>query len=226
MARKQKEPEPKEDVPKWFMTYSDVITLLMTFFILLLTFATNEPERFEKMKISMFGGAGSSGIVRDKNEGVDRDSLVTRIRPKSATRADRGAEMPPVDKETSMNALDKGLKGLEDDEMRIDANSVRLELPIESLASPGGRLSSYGKTTLDMLAKLSNQRTCNLKFQTNNRNNLKRSLALLQYLSESVAANRLAVQYDADESPDSETVVVLVEFLDGIENGTKKTQTE
>ena len=37
------------EVPTWFMTYSDVITLLMTFFILLLTFATNEPESFERM---------------------------------------------------------------------------------------------------------------------------------------------------------------------------------
>ena len=44
-------PEPPDDVPLWFMTYSDVITLMMTFFILLLTFSTSDPERFEQMKV-------------------------------------------------------------------------------------------------------------------------------------------------------------------------------
>ena len=51
MARQKPFPEPKDDIPAWFMTYSDVITLLMTFFILLLTFATTEPERFRKIDI-------------------------------------------------------------------------------------------------------------------------------------------------------------------------------
>ena len=40
---REKQPPPKPDeIPAWFMTYSDVITLLMTFFILLLTFATQD----------------------------------------------------------------------------------------------------------------------------------------------------------------------------------------
>ena len=44
------------------MTFSDVITLLMTFFILLLTFATNEPESFSRIETSMFGGGGTGTI--------------------------------------------------------------------------------------------------------------------------------------------------------------------
>ena len=65
-------PDPPEDVPLWFMTYSDVITLMMTFFILLLTFATNEPERFEQMKISVFGASGASGIAGKPPEGLEK----------------------------------------------------------------------------------------------------------------------------------------------------------
>ena len=52
MAKKCSCPKPTGEIPAWFMTYSDVITLLMTFFILLLTFSTTEPERFEKVRSS------------------------------------------------------------------------------------------------------------------------------------------------------------------------------
>ncbi|MEZ6145736.1 MAG: flagellar motor protein MotB [Planctomycetaceae bacterium] len=74
------------DVPAWFMTYSDVITLLMTFFILLLTFATNEPENFERMQVAMFGGGSATGLAGHNDEAIDRDSLLLRIRPKTAPR--------------------------------------------------------------------------------------------------------------------------------------------
>ena len=60
---KEKEFEMPPDIPSWVMTFSDVITLLMTFFILLLTFASNTPEKFEQVQVSMFSGGGATGIV-------------------------------------------------------------------------------------------------------------------------------------------------------------------
>ena len=55
------------------MTYSDVITLLMTFFILLLTFATTEPERFEKSISSTFAKGAATGTVGNKIDDIDKD---------------------------------------------------------------------------------------------------------------------------------------------------------
>ena len=69
MGREKKPPDKPDDIPAWFMTYSDVITLLMTFFILLMTFATNEPERFERMQVSMFGGSGATGLAGRRRAG-------------------------------------------------------------------------------------------------------------------------------------------------------------
>ena len=55
--------EKAADIPEWIVTYSDTITLLMTFFILLLTFATSEPEKFQQLQSVMFGGSRATGMV-------------------------------------------------------------------------------------------------------------------------------------------------------------------
>ena len=63
MARQPAPEEPEDDVPAWVMTFSDVITLLMTFFILLLTFATNTPETFDRLRIAEVGTDFIDGLT-------------------------------------------------------------------------------------------------------------------------------------------------------------------
>jgi flagellar motor protein MotB len=75
------------------MTYSDVITLLMTFFILLLTFASNEPEQFERMKVSLFGAGGGTGVSRRTQTAGDRESIVHRLRTPASRQTTRGSEV-------------------------------------------------------------------------------------------------------------------------------------
>ncbi len=217
MARDRKPPEPREDVPKWFMTYSDVITLLMTFFILLLTFATNEPERFEKMKISMFGGTGSSGIAGQKTTGVDQDSLVVRVRPKSSRQAERGAEMPPVEKDAAEYALQKGLAGLEEDELKFQTKLVAITLPINQLADRRGQLYEYGQKTLGMIGHLARQRPFSVNFQTNNRQHVERLVAFVDYLQQQqgIELGRVGVQYMHDAPGDPHNVTVVLQIIDG-----------
>ena len=111
MARTIKFDPPREDIPAWFLTYSDVITLLMTFFILLLTFATTEPESFERIQSSMFGGGGGSGFAGKQGEHF-QDAIISRIRPRSARMTQRGSESPPIDTETTTESLGKGLKSM------------------------------------------------------------------------------------------------------------------
>ena len=122
MAKKEKPPEPPEDIPSWFMTYSDVITLLMTFFILLLTFATSEPERFEKIQRSVFGQSGAPGIVGPKVQGVEFDSWAQRVRPRAARIAMKGSEMPPTE-QINARSLGDGLTAPNDDASKIETMS-------------------------------------------------------------------------------------------------------
>lgn len=154
MARK-KDPPPDTsgECPVWFMTYSDVVTLLMTFFILLLTFASNEPEHFEKMKVTMFGGGGASGVAAEIPDGLDKDSFATRMRPRSARLTMRGTEMPPIMKDAAKSTFGEGLAGLEEEKHREVVDEYTIIVRLSDFATSTGEVSAYGRQHLKMLAK-------------------------------------------------------------------------
>ncbi len=154
MAKEKPPPEKKGDVPEWFMTYSDVITLLMTFFILLLTFASNEPEQFERIKSSLFAGAGGSGIAGEPVAGIERESLLVRMRPKASRMATNGTEMPPIETDPSTEDFSDALQGLEEDEVREIPPRNLIRLPYSMLLeSDMKKVSSVGRQHLMMVGR-------------------------------------------------------------------------
>ena len=154
MAREQKPPEPPADIPAWFMTYSDVITLLMTFFILLLTFATTEPERFEKSISSTFAKGAATGTAGKKINDIDKDSWVKRIRPPAARIAMRGAEMPPITRDPAKATFGEGLRSLnEEEDQQNEMTAHSFDVPAVQLFDSAGALTSKGKLICQMLAK-------------------------------------------------------------------------
>jgi len=59
MAKQKKCPEcPPKGAPAYMSTYSDMVTLLLTFFILLLSFATMEQVKFDVAMTSLRGALG------------------------------------------------------------------------------------------------------------------------------------------------------------------------
>lgn len=153
MAREKPPEEPGDDIPAWFMTYSDVITLLMTFFILLLTFATTEPERFEKSISTMFASGSATGIAGEKMKQIDRDSFVNRLRVPASRIAMRGASMPPITHEPADETFGKGLRMLNDEEQKEnELTSHYFDIPLSTLFEREGGLSEAGITTLRQLS--------------------------------------------------------------------------
>lgn len=53
MARKQKCPECKEGSPQWMSTFSDMNSLLMTFFIALVAMSTLSPGKFQQVSVGI-----------------------------------------------------------------------------------------------------------------------------------------------------------------------------
>ncbi|MBM9602979.1 OmpA/MotB family protein [Desulfopila inferna] len=51
--RKQKRSSPSRGAPMWMVTYSDLVTLLLTFFVLLLSMASLDPVRFTQASSSL-----------------------------------------------------------------------------------------------------------------------------------------------------------------------------
>lgn len=72
MARKKVEDEPKAGAPEWMATYSDMVTLLLCFFVLLFSFANLDVQKFKAIAVSMNGSLG----VLDSGTTVNMEPLV------------------------------------------------------------------------------------------------------------------------------------------------------
>ncbi len=55
MARKKPEPPEEEGAPAWMNTYGDMVTLLLTFFVLLFSFSSINADKWEQIVYSMSG---------------------------------------------------------------------------------------------------------------------------------------------------------------------------
>lgn len=212
MARERKPPKPSGEVPAWFMTYSDTVTLLMTFFILLLTFASSEPEQFEKMKITLFGPGGSTGFASPMPKGLEKDSFVARVRPKAARLVMEGSEMPPTQKDASTESLSKELAGLEEEQTRDLVDEYRIKVELNEFASSAGEIFPFGKQHLSMISKQLGNLPFEAVFEVNDEANLDRAIACNMFLSSQgrIAPGKLAVSWNPDSQANRNQMVIII----------------
>jgi chemotaxis protein MotB len=156
------------EIPSWFMTYSDVITLLMTFFILLLTFSTNEPEFFAKVQVVAFGGGGSTGMAAESDALIDNDSTVLRYRPASARMTTRGSETPLTETGPVTETASKGLKSLEKPHLLADANRIKIQSPMSVMRDDEGNPTASAQQHLSHLAQQLKYMPVELGFRVTN----------------------------------------------------------
>ncbi len=79
--KKQKEEIEGPSAPFWMTTYSDMVTLLLVFFILILSYSTIELEKFKGAMSSMKGALGileSPGSVQKKQDVNFREKMTAR----------------------------------------------------------------------------------------------------------------------------------------------------
>lgn len=63
--RKNSKPRQKNQTPAWIVTFADLATLMLTFFILLLSFAEMDIEKYKAMANSMSVAFGSANVLDD-----------------------------------------------------------------------------------------------------------------------------------------------------------------
>ncbi|TYQ14900.1 UNVERIFIED_CONTAM: chemotaxis protein MotB [Acetivibrio alkalicellulosi] len=75
------EEEQSEGAPEWMVTYSDLVTLLLTFFILLFSMAVIDKDRFEQVASSLRSAflSNSDGEMFDHNKGKEIISITDSI---------------------------------------------------------------------------------------------------------------------------------------------------
>lgn len=182
MARQKPPDPPEDDVPAWVMTFSDVITLLMTFFILLLTFATNQPETFDRLQVSMFGGGGATGFA-GKSDGMEKDSLLMRERARTGRMATEGSQMPPIYSDPALESLNKGIAGLEDEELRVISTTHRVEQELDKIVDSNGEITARGKQMLRMLAVQMKRRPIQLDLVVAEQQSVPRALSIVEHMT-------------------------------------------
>lgn len=63
MARERKEPDPPAGCPAWLATYGDMITLVLTFFVLLFSMSSIDTAKWKALVINLQGASGIFSIV-------------------------------------------------------------------------------------------------------------------------------------------------------------------
>ena len=182
--------EPKDDCPKcagggapaWMATFADMATLLMAFFVLLLSFAETEVPKFKQVAGSLKQAFGIEKIVPKVTIPMARSIVVENFTPAVAERSvldvkeqrsdfvrgdfiekktEEGEYQDPIESDFQQvqEALEQELnKGMAD--VRIENGEIKVTL-VES-ASAGGKAGSAGEgkggqvaqETLDAVAKV------------------------------------------------------------------------
>lgn len=89
-AKKQREPEEEPGAPEWMVTFSDCMTLLLTFFVLLLSFSSFDDRVFRRLKVIYCRAFSCVTPVI----GSDNDALLLLPRIKYTDELDEGSEKP------------------------------------------------------------------------------------------------------------------------------------
>ena len=92
-ARSQREPEDASGAPDWMVTFSDCMTLLLTFFVLLISFSSFDVKVFRRMESALAEGLQSVSLRQTP------DDPALREKPEIVSRPERtqGSENPTVD---------------------------------------------------------------------------------------------------------------------------------
>ena len=140
-------PTPPEEspggAPKWMVTFSDCMTLLLTFFVLLLSFSSFDDKAFNKMT-SMFGGKAGIEAANTRS----RDSVLQRFEMEDHYQKDRdtGSESP-----TENGRMD-GLVKEDPEEFGFRKRKVFLTPSSTVFLGSGSTLSKGGRKLLSDLA--------------------------------------------------------------------------
>lgn len=119
----KKPEESKSGAPEWMVTYGDMVTLLMCFFVLLFAFSEIDAQKFEAVMKSFQGSAG----VLESGKSLSEDELVFDASPENDTTPET-TEAEPI--EVIEQMLQEAKEELEE---AFEGNEFEADIVIEIL---------------------------------------------------------------------------------------------
>jgi chemotaxis protein MotB len=190
MARENKQTLPDEEpgAPEWMVTFSDCMTLLLTFFVLLLSFSSFDNRVFRSLRVVYSKALTSITPIRKS----DRDALSSLPLIRIIAELNKGSEKP-----TSSQELEDGL--LKETKMRDFTNGVAFLISSKKIFwAKGYALSQEGRHVMDLISPYLRASPCRIIISENGPGNdntgeffgLPRAWALLDYLANEQNLNR------------------------------------
>jgi chemotaxis protein MotB len=133
-------PKCEDGLPPWLATFADLMSLLMCFFVLLLSFATVDAVRFKKMAESMrdaFGVQrqipaneivmGVSVIKQEWSPSVSEQSVITEIRQETSQVQNEHLKMNDAEEDKKQKEQQEKIQQEIDRQAAIDAAKDKLQ---------------------------------------------------------------------------------------------------
>jgi chemotaxis protein MotB len=164
MARKNNEPPVEEGAPMWIMTFADMVSLLLCFFILLLSFAKNDLNQFKTLMGSIQNAFGVQ--VKRKEAEFAAFSPTQFERKELDMSQDNQQILGMMLQLKSMLVEDPALK--ESARITAEKNGLVMRVPSQSLFQPGSAtLRPDVSKVLDKVAAILKENTFNLVIRAN-----------------------------------------------------------
>jgi chemotaxis protein MotB len=112
-ANKQVEDDDAPGAPEWMVTFSDCMTLLLTFFVLLLSFSTFDESIFKKLQVILMEDLPK--VTEQKKR--SKDSVISSERIQQTVDLQKGSEKP---------TLNRGLKDKLQKETQVDFRNKKV----------------------------------------------------------------------------------------------------
>ncbi len=178
-ARKPKSEDEGPGAPEWMVTFSDCMTLLLTFFVLLLSFSSFDDNVFRKLKVLFAEDLPSLSLARLR----DKDAFLAQHVIKHQQEIDQGSEKPTLSQGKEDHLLN------ETEPKDFHNRKVFLIASEKIFWGNGYVISMDGKAILRQLADFLSEvrgRMVVSEYSTRGSDNIGmgRSLELLDYLSE------------------------------------------
>jgi flagellar motor protein MotB len=144
VLRRRVESEDAGGAPEWMLTFSDCMTLLLTFFVLLLSFSSFDERAFHKLKSILGGGMPSIRVDLSAN----KDAFLPTNQVMHTADLDGGSEKPTLAEGTENN--------LKEETEPEDFRSRKVFLiPSRNVFWGRGKvISRQGRKLLSMMASL------------------------------------------------------------------------
>ncbi len=183
MGRPKKQPQSDEPTgaPEWMVTFSDCMTLLLTFFVLLLSFSSFDKKVFHKLKIIFCNALP----VASSQERPNKDAVLEMMQAVPTEELDKGSEHPTLAKEL------EGYLNEDKEPVNFYSRKVFLKPSKEVFWGKGSVISYQGGKTLASMAALLKEIPSRIVISENGRNSeqdnkqlgLQRAWAVMEYLT-------------------------------------------